>query len=172
LMKKFGQTVYTVAYKGAIKAFHWHKKQDDIWFVATGKALVVLHDLREDSPTKGQTETLYAGQDDYKVILIPIGVAHGYKVLSDEPVLVFYHVTETYDADDPDEQRIAYNDKAINFDWSKYNCLTELLHQIVIIPDNFHQKTLFLIWVIGIRYIRMNLKFLYFYSFYHRYSNK
>lgn len=119
LLKKFGQTTFTVAYKGTIKAFHWHKKQDDLWFVATGKAMVVLHDLRENSPTFGETQVIYAGKDDYKLIVIPVGVAHGYKVLSDEPVLLFYHTTEPYDAKNPDEERIAYDDKKIGFDWKK-----------------------------------------------------
>jgi dTDP-4-dehydrorhamnose 3,5-epimerase len=119
LLKKFGQTTFTVAYKGTIKAFHWHKKQDDLWFVATGKAMVVLHDLREDSVTFGQTQIIPAGKDDYKLILIPIGVAHGYKVLSDEPVLLFYHTTESYDPKNPDEERIAFDDPKIGFDWNK-----------------------------------------------------
>lgn len=118
LIKKFGQTTFTVAYKGTIKAFHWHKKQDDLWFVATGKAKVVLHDLRKNSPTKGETQVIMAGKDDYKLIVIPAGVAHGYQVLSDEPVLLFYHTTEPYDAASPDEERIPFNDPNINFNWS------------------------------------------------------
>ncbi len=117
LLKKFGQSTFTVTYKDTIKAFHWHKKQDDLWFVATGKALIVLHDLRDDSATKGETQTLYAGEGDYKLVVIPSGVAHGYKVLSEEPVLLFYHTTETYDAKNPDEQRIPYNDPNIGFNW-------------------------------------------------------
>lgn len=117
LLEKFGQTTFTVAYKGTIKAFHWHKKQDDLWFVATGKAGVVLYDLRKDSPTYGQTQVIYAGKDDYKLILIPKGVVHGYKVLSDEPVLLFYHTTEPYNRENPDEERIAYDDPKIGFDW-------------------------------------------------------
>lgn len=117
LLKQFGQTVFTVAYQGTIKAFHWHKKQDDLWFVATGKAMVVLHDLRENSPTKGETQVIMAGEGDYKLILIPQGVAHGYKVLSDKPVLLFYHTTEPYDAKNPDEERIPFDDQGIGFDW-------------------------------------------------------
>lgn len=119
LLKRFGQSTYTVAYSGTIKAFHYHKRQDDLWFVAFGKAKVVLHDLRDDSPTKGETQVIYAGVDDYKLILIPIGVAHGYKVVSDEPVGLFYHTTESYNKDNPDEERLDYNDQEINFDWSK-----------------------------------------------------
>lgn len=117
LLKKYGQTTFTVAYQGTIKAFHWHKKQDDLWFVATGKAMIVLHDLREDSPTKGETQVIYAGEDDYKLVVIPVGVAHGYKVLSEEPVLLFYHTTEVYNPKAPDEERMAYDDKKIGFNW-------------------------------------------------------
>ena len=117
LLRKFGQTTFTVAYADTIKAFHWHKKQDDLWFVASGKAVIVLHDMRRDSPTHGVTQTFAAGVDDYKLILIPEGVAHGYKVVSREPVLLFYHTTESYDAHDPDEERILWDDPSIGFDW-------------------------------------------------------
>ena len=118
LLKKFGQTTFTVAYPGTIKAFHWHKKQDDLGFVATGQAMVVLYDLRKDSPTKGETQVIMAGEGDYKLIVIPAGVAHGYKVLSKKPVLLFYYTTETYDSKNPDEERIPFDDSQIGFDWS------------------------------------------------------
>lgn len=38
LMKKFGQSTFTKTYPGVIKAFHWHKKQDDLWFIFEGNA--------------------------------------------------------------------------------------------------------------------------------------
>ena len=119
LLSQFGQSTMTVAYPGTVKAFHWHKHQDDLWFIASGKAKVVLHDLRQDSPTHGQTQVLYAGTDDWKLIVIPVGVAHGYKVIGNEPVTMFYHTTEVYNPTAPDEGRIAYNDPTIGFDWSQ-----------------------------------------------------
>lgn len=118
LLTRFGQSTFTVAYEGAIKAFHWHRKQDDLWFVATGKVVVVLYDLRKGSPTFGTTQTIEAGEDHYKVILIPSGVAHGYKVVSKQPVLLFYHSTQSYDPERPDEERIPWNDATIGFDWA------------------------------------------------------
>lgn len=119
LLKKFGQTVFTISYgKGTIKAFHWHRKQDDLWFVATGKVRIVLFDDRPDSPSYRMTDIILAGADDYKLVCIPQGVVHGYQVLTDEPVMLFYHVTETYNAQEPDEQRIAHDDPRINFDWT------------------------------------------------------
>lgn len=118
LLKKFGQSNFTVAYKGTIKAFHWHKYQDDLWFLASGRAAIVLYDARKKSKTFGQTEVIYGGTDDYKLVLIPQGIVHGYKVLSKEPCLLFYHVTKSYNAEKPDEERIDPFDKEINFDWN------------------------------------------------------
>lgn len=118
LLRRFGQTSITKTYPGVIKAFHWHKNQDDLWYVAAGMARVVLHDLREGSPTRGETQVIYAGEDNPVLILIPAGVAHGYQVLGDRPVLLFYHVTACYDPANPDEYRIPYNDPVIGFDWS------------------------------------------------------
>ncbi len=118
LLRRFGQTSMTKTYPGVIKAFHWHKKQDDLWYVADGMARVVLYDQREESPTYGETQVIYAGEDNPVLILIPVGVAHGYQVLGNKPVLLFYHTTSSYNPDDPDEQRIPYDDPTIGFDWS------------------------------------------------------
>ncbi len=53
-------------YPGVIKAFHYHEKQDDLWFFPSGNAQVVLYDLRKDSPTKGETNVHYMGEEsDY-----------------------------------------------------------------------------------------------------------
>mgnify|MGYP005851944433 CR=1 FL=1 len=121
LLERFGQTTITKTYPGVIKAFHWHKNQDDIWYVAQGMARVVMHDLRRDSPTHGETQVVHAGEDNPVLIFIPRGVAHGYQVLGDKPVLLFYHVTQSYDPDDPDEERIPFDDAQIGFDWSIKN---------------------------------------------------
>lgn len=117
LMFKFAQSNFSIAHKGTIKAFHWHKEQDDLWFIASGRAAIVLYDQRDGSKTKGETQVIYAGEDDYKTVLIPVGVVHGYKVLSDEPCLLFYHVTKEYNREQPDEERIDPYDKEIGFDW-------------------------------------------------------
>ena len=117
MLKKFGQSNFTIAGKGTIKAFHWHKHQDDLWFLAAGRSAIVLFDKRDKSATKGKTEVIYGGTDDYKLVLIPVGVVHGYKVLSKEPCLLFYHVTKAYNPEKPDEERIDPFDKEINFNW-------------------------------------------------------
>lgn len=117
LLKRFGQTSVTETHPGIIKAFHWHKRQDDLWYVAKGEAQVVLYDRRPDSPTKGETQVIYAGESNPVLIVIPFGVAHGYRVLGEKSVLLFYHTTESYHAKDPDEERIPFDDPSIGFDW-------------------------------------------------------
>jgi len=115
------QTTYTVAYPGVIKAFHWHRRQWDVWFFASGMAQVVLYDLREGSPTQGRTQVVYMGIHAPRVVAIPPGVAHGYRVLGSEPAALFYHTTEHYDPKDPDEERIPFDDPGIGFDWRTKN---------------------------------------------------
>jgi dTDP-4-dehydrorhamnose 3,5-epimerase len=112
------QSNVTVTYPGVIKAFHWHKEQDDYWVVVRGMAQVVLHDLRPGSPTRGETGVYYLGEQNMQLIAIPRGVAHGYRVLGPEPVVLVYYVTKLYDPREPDEQRIPYDDPSIGFDWS------------------------------------------------------
>lgn len=121
LLSKFGQVSITMTYPGVIKAFHYHELQDDLWYVVSGMAQVVLYDLRKDSSTYGTTDVLYAGEQNPILIKIPIGVAHGYRVLGPEPVTLVYVTTASYDASKPDEKRISYDDPAIGFDWSTNN---------------------------------------------------
>ncbi|MEI4790611.1 dTDP-4-dehydrorhamnose 3,5-epimerase family protein [Bacillus sp. FJAT-53060] len=117
MLKRFGQASWSKSFPGVIKAFHYHEKQDDVWFFPAGHAQVVLYDLREGSPTKGQTDVYYMGEDNPMLLLIPKGVAHGYRVLGETPLQIVYFTTESYDTKNPDEKRIAWNDEAIGFDW-------------------------------------------------------
>jgi dTDP-4-dehydrorhamnose 3,5-epimerase len=121
LLRRFGQTAVTKTYPAVIKAFHWHNNQDDLWYVVDGMARVVLYDRRPESPTCGHTQVVFAGDDNPVLILIPAGVAHGYQVLGNKPVVLFYHVTESYNPKAPDEQRIPFDDPDIGFDWSIQN---------------------------------------------------
>jgi len=58
----FGQWSHSLMFNGVIKAWHFHHKQTDWWYVATGVLRVGLHDLREDSPTYGETMDFFDGR--------------------------------------------------------------------------------------------------------------
>jgi dTDP-4-dehydrorhamnose 3,5-epimerase len=80
--------------------------------------LVVLHDIRPSSPTFGKTQSFVAGGSARMVVSIPPGVAHGYKVIGQDDMLILYLTSETYDKDRPDEYRIPHDDPSIGFDWT------------------------------------------------------
>lgn len=118
LLERFGQVSMSKTHPGVIKAFHYHERQDDLWFFPVGNAQVVLYDLREDSPTRGKTQVVYMGEDNPLLLLIPKGVAHGYRTLGEKSAIIVYFTTESYDQSNPDEKRLPYNDPSIDFDWS------------------------------------------------------
>ena len=109
------QVSVAVNYPGTIKAFHYHLHQTDCWNPVKGAIQVALADLRIGSPTFGARNTLYLGTLRPWQILIPPGVAHGYKVIGSEESLLVYLTDRFYDPED--EGRIAWNDPGINYDW-------------------------------------------------------
>ncbi|MEP6717038.1 MAG: dTDP-4-dehydrorhamnose 3,5-epimerase family protein [Terriglobia bacterium] len=102
-------------YPGIIKAFHIHRHQTDCWTPAVGMFQIVLADLRPDSPSYGVRNTIYAGTLRPWQILIPPGVAHGYKVVGTSPSVLIYATDRFYDP--ADEGRIPYNNASLNYDW-------------------------------------------------------
>lgn len=102
-------------YPDTIKAFHYHLRQTDCWIPASGMFQVALADLRSGSRTFGRRNTLYVGRLRPWRILIPPGVAHGYKIIGGQEALLVYLTDRFYDP--RDEGRIAYNDDSINYDW-------------------------------------------------------
>jgi dTDP-4-dehydrorhamnose 3,5-epimerase len=105
----------TLSYPGTIKALHFHFRQTDLWVPVRGMFQVVLYDLRVGSPSFGKTNTLYIGALRPWKLLIPPGVAHGYKVLGNDPAMLVYVTNRFYDP--ADEGRIAYDHADINYDW-------------------------------------------------------
>ena len=102
-------------YAGAIKAFHYHLHQTDCWMPVKGLLQVALADLRIGSPTFGLRNTMYLGPLRSWQLLIPPGVAHGYKVIGADDAMLVYLTDRFYNPQD--EGRIPYNDSSINYDW-------------------------------------------------------
>ena len=110
------QVSATLSYPGTIKAFHYHRHQFDCWTPVRGMFQVALVDLRGGSPTFGVKNTLFVGPLRPWRLLIPPGVAHGYKVVGSESALLVYVTSRFYDP--ADEGRIAYDDCRLNYDWT------------------------------------------------------
>jgi dTDP-4-dehydrorhamnose 3,5-epimerase len=111
----FGQLSHSHMVTGVVKAWHVHTTQIDWWFCVTGTIKAALYDKRPDSPTYKETNEFILGDvPDNLVLKIPAGVAHGMKVIVG-PCHFVYATSKIYDSQE--EGRIAYDDKAIGYDW-------------------------------------------------------
>ena len=103
---------------GSIVGLHYHLHQADYWYVPYGRARVVLHDLRESSPTDRSTLTLDLGEQangsfSHRGVFIPPGVAHGFAALTD--MTITYLVDGYYNP--ADELGVAWDDPEVGADW-------------------------------------------------------
>lgn len=117
IFTRFGQCYVSMNYPGVIRAWHYHKKQDDHFVVVKGMIKVGLCDMREDSPTRGEVNEFYLGDNNNILLKIPIGVAHGYKTIGVEPSLLINFPSEAYNPQEPDEYRFPWNTDQIPFNW-------------------------------------------------------
>jgi dTDP-4-dehydrorhamnose 3,5-epimerase len=96
----------------AVKAFHLHKRQTDVWYVPPAdKLLLVLADVRDGSPTAGKLMRIVLGDGNSRLIRIPPGVAHGCKNLRPvAPGTIVYFVDVQFSVDDScDEGRLPWD---------------------------------------------------------------
>jgi dTDP-4-dehydrorhamnose 3,5-epimerase len=107
---------------GCVVGLHYHLHQADYWYIPYGTCRVVLHDLRDDSPTQANTISMTVGAredgtHDHTGIFIPPGVAHGFASLTD--MTITYMVDNYYN--NADELGVAWDDPFINADWGIEN---------------------------------------------------
>jgi len=101
-----------------VVGLHYHLHQSDYWYVPSGTIRVVLHDLRQGSPTDASTwSTDLGARSDgshcHNGLYIPPGVAHGFAALTD--CALSYLVDGYYNP--ADELGVAWDDPAIGADW-------------------------------------------------------
>jgi dTDP-4-dehydrorhamnose 3,5-epimerase len=98
--------------QGVIRGLHFHERgQDDLFACVQGTARVVVLDR-----STGETYTEDIGDENRVALYIPGTYAHGYEALTD--CLFLYHVTEEYDASNPDEHGVPWNDPRVKHLWS------------------------------------------------------
>ncbi|WP_171684915.1 dTDP-4-dehydrorhamnose 3,5-epimerase [Paenibacillus planticolens] len=103
--------------KGTIRGLHFqfkpHAETKLIW-VSKGAILDVFVDVRTDSPTFGSYDSKLLTEDNFAMLYISPGFAHGFCTLSDNCEVV-YKVDHMYSPDH--EGGILWNDPALNIPW-------------------------------------------------------
>jgi dTDP-4-dehydrorhamnose 3,5-epimerase len=106
------QTNVSFSRAGTIRGLHYHERgQDDLFACLQGTARVVVLDR-----ASGEVFTEDVGDDNPVAIYIPGRHAHGFEALTD--LLFCYHVTAEYDAADPDEHAVPWDDPRVRDVWS------------------------------------------------------
>jgi glucose-1-phosphate thymidylyltransferase len=112
LPKPIRQANISFSRQGTIRALHYHERgQDDLFVCLRGKARVVA--LDRDT---GEAFSEDIGEDGFAGVYVPGNLAHGFEAITD--VLMLYLVSEEYDAADPDEHGIPWNDPRVVDLWS------------------------------------------------------
>lgn len=113
----FVQDNQSFSTKGVLRGLHYQcgeHAQAKLVRVLQGEVLDVAVDIRPDSPTFGQYETVLLTGENQTQFFVPRGFAHGFLVLS-ETATFFYKCDNFYNKES--EGGIIYNDNTINIDW-------------------------------------------------------
>jgi dTDP-4-dehydrorhamnose 3,5-epimerase len=115
----FGQVYLTTVFPGVVKAWHFHRIQEDRFTCVRGMVKAVLFDGREDSSTRGVLNEIYVGEHNPCLVVIPPGVYHGWKGVGEYEAYVINVPSEPYNRTDPDEYRLDPHDGGIPYHWSQ-----------------------------------------------------
>lgn len=104
-------------YMGTIRGMHYQEaphQETKLVQCINGEIYDVIIDLREDSSTYMQWESIVLSKENKKMLYIPKGFAHGFQSLTDD-CDVLYMVDEFYCHSS--EKGINFNDKRLNISW-------------------------------------------------------
>ena len=103
--------------KGTLRGMHFQSAPyEEAKLVACIKGGIfdVIIDLRSDSPTFLQHISIVLSAENYRMIYIPKGFAHGFQTLQDDTE-VFYQMSEFYFSEYA--QGVRWNDPAFGIKW-------------------------------------------------------
>lgn len=112
--ERFGEIYFSLVYPGVVKGWHLHKVMTLNYAVIMGRITLVLYDEREQSPTRGELQEIFSGEDSYCLMTVPPNVWNGFKGLGVQPAVVANCSTDPHDPSeivrlDPFSDRIPYD---------------------------------------------------------------
>ena len=114
--EEFGEIYFSFVFPGVVKAWHLHERMIINYSVPVGRIKLVLFDSRSDSPTKGELQEIYLGEDQHCLVTIPPLVWNGFKGLGTATSLVANCSSIPHD---PLEiSRLDPHECFINYDWA------------------------------------------------------
>lgn len=112
----FVQDNHSHSRRGVLRGLHFQvgQPQTKLCRVVRGEVLDVAVDIRRGSPRFGQWAAVVLSAENRRMLLVPAGFAHGFRVLS-ESADFLYKCTAYYDP--ADERGIRWDDPTLAIDW-------------------------------------------------------
>ena len=114
----FVQDNQSYSTKGVLRGLHYQTgkhAQAKLVRVLNGEVLDIAVDIRPNSDTFGQYESILLSADNNKQFFIPRGFAHGFLVLS-QAATFFYKCDNFYNKES--EGGLIYNDATVGIEWN------------------------------------------------------
>ena len=118
ILNEFGEVYFSKIYDGAIKGWHIHETLILNYICVFGQVKLVLYDMRENSPTKGELQEIFIGMDNYCLVHIPPGIANGTKSLW-SPYSIVANVASEPHNPNMKYRRIHPDEEIIPYDWNR-----------------------------------------------------
>jgi len=109
------ESYFSLSNRDVIRGMHFQTPPFDhvkVVYVPYGKILDVVVDLRKESPTYGEHYSLELSAENAKVLIIPKGLAHGFKSLENNTNVTYMQTTGYAPEND---EGIRYD--SFGFDW-------------------------------------------------------
>lgn len=112
----FAQDNHSYSKQGTLRGMHFqtHPGQAKLIMVVSGSIFDVFVDIRKDSPTFGEWDSIVLEAEAREQLLIPEGFAHGFYVLSDQAHVV-YKVSSVYVPET--EKTFRFDDPQVGIRW-------------------------------------------------------
>jgi dTDP-4-dehydrorhamnose 3,5-epimerase len=116
ISERFVQDNHSFSQRNVLRGLHYQIQhaQGKLVRVVLGEILDVAVDLRRSSATFGTSEVVRLSGQNKRILWIPAGFAHGFRVVS-ETAHVLYKATDYYEPEY--ERTLAWNDPDLNIRW-------------------------------------------------------
>jgi dTDP-4-dehydrorhamnose 3,5-epimerase len=112
---------------GVVRAWHRHlREQVDFFTVIKGTVKICVYDNDSKSDTCGTLVEIITNEKKLEIVKVPGHYWHGTKTIGSEESYTVYFINNLYDYENPDEERIPWDDSNIidprtkqPYDWSE-----------------------------------------------------
>ena len=119
----FVQDNQSLSSRGVLRGLHFQAPpyaQDKLVRVISGAVNDVVVDIRKKSPTFGQHYIAHLSADNFRMLFVPVGFAHGFETLEDNTIFQ-YKCSNYYNK--ASEGGLRWNDPTLRIEWELENPL-------------------------------------------------